>query len=449
MRLLIALLASVVLFGAERKLPPKLEPIARLAASAPPEFAADGLLRLVESGRIQDKETVLDLAQQAFDLAAGAHFRVSRRGTAGITPDSRQGSLAKAYALKLDAVSLQSRAIMAILRVNTMRSRQMFAAMVRPELPALTCDDLLVYDPSAYYRALAAVVQSGFTQKERAKEDHVAFLLPYATQIQNPAQLAPLASAILSAGLTAHQREAVIAQFNGVLEATSADPRSFSASLNELEGVVTPEMSASFRKYVDRNTPSSPCDEAPKVSAQIGNGSTGSAADSTKSGAYWQSDAAKRLQAGARKLRFGDDLKQMLSDSDRATPAWQQKLADYEKELADWDASSEQSEADFYQQKCIVYEALVELIPPGAERDKALEAFVAFIAGSNLQAQSPAEWFMPVQAMLERVRNTNNGEPGKVLAAFESCGNPVLALYAALERTFYSGLPSWLPGAGQ
>jgi hypothetical protein len=45
---------------------------------------------------------------------------------------------------------------------------------------------------------------------------------------------------------------------------------------------------------------------------------------------------------------------------------------------------------------------------------------------------------------LERVRNTNSGEPSKLLDAFESSGNPVLVLYAALEKTFGGSVPSWV-----
>jgi hypothetical protein len=45
--------------------------------------------------------------------------------------------------------------------------------------------------------------------------------------------------------------------------------------------------------------------------------------------------------------------------------------------------------------------------------------------------------------MLERVRNTNGGEPAKVLAAFEASGNPVLALYATLEQMFSQSKPSY------
>ena len=34
----------------------------------------------------------------------------------------------------------------------------------------------------------------------------------------------------------------------------------------------------------------------------------------------------------------------MLNDSERGQPEWQQRLTDYEKEIADWDVSAEKSE---------------------------------------------------------------------------------------------------------
>src|SRR5258708_28528638 len=107
-----------------------------------------------------------------------------------------------------------------------------------------------------------------------------------------------------------------------------------------------------------------------------------------------------------------------LADADRSSQEWQQQLSDYLRELGEWGPGEEKAEADYYHQKCVVYEALVELIPPGAQRDRTLAAYLDFIGNSNLQQQSPVEWFMHTHSMLERVRNSNNGEPGKVLDAF-------------------------------
>lgn len=442
-RFALLLAVAVCLRAAERKLPPELEPVPQLALTTPPEFGADALLRLVESRRVADPDTKIALLQQAFELAGNAHFRVRMKGLAGSVADTRSGSSAKAYDLKLDALSLQARAINAMLPLNASKAREMFSSTAFSALAPLTCEDTQVYDPLPFYQALSAVASGGFTAKERAKGDHVAFLLTYVAQLRSAAQLAPMADALKSAGLSPDEREALEARFKGQMEAISGDDRSFSASVSELSAALTPAMRPSFDKYVDKNLGAKRCEENVNLTARFGGTQGAKTEPSGKSPTYWQSEAAQRLLAGAGKLRFGPAGGRPLSDAERSQPAWQAQLADYEKELADWTASSEQSEADYYHQKSIIYEALVELIPPGPDRDKALESFLGFINSFNLQRQNPVEWFVPARSMLERVRNTSNGEPAKVLSAFEASGNPVLSLYAALERLFQRNLPSW------
>ncbi len=371
--------------------------IADLALASPPEFAADGLLRLLESAAVTDPKASAAMAQQAFDLASSAQFRVQLTALPNLPADTREGSLARAYALKLDALSLQSRAIVAMAAIHPAQAREMFRSMAKPELPPLACGDALEFDVAAPYRALA-VVLTGFTAKERAREDHVSFLFESISQIHSSAQLAPMDAAIQSANLTPQQKEAVVARFNGQIQA-------FAAAKN-----------ASEKR----------CDAEPKTQP------------------YWESAAAQRLMASARQLRFGPANSKVLSDSERGASEWMRQLEDFDKELAAWEPASEKSEMVYYQQKCIVYQALVELIPPGPRRDRAMQSFARFVAGSNLQSQSRVEWFLPVAAMLERVRNTNNGEPAKLLAALADSGNPVLALCAAQERLHDRRLPLWV-----
>jgi hypothetical protein len=124
-----------------------------------------------------------------------------------------------------------------------------------------------------------------------------------------------------------------------------------------------------------------------------------------------------------------------LNEAERATPEWQQQLADYLGQLAGWTSSQEKSEADYYHQKCIVYEALMELVPAGAQRDKLFSEYVSFISNSGLEQQSPVEWFMHAHSMLERLRRMNAGEVVKALEAYQNSGNAVLALEVMLEKT--------------
>jgi hypothetical protein len=205
------------------------------------------------------------------------------------------------------------------------------------------------------------------------------------------------------------------------------------------------EVRASFEKYSKK---SSGCkDDARASTAAVNNGDPqpASAGSTPKIDRYWESVATHILLEGAKKLRFGAEGKP-LTDADRSSQEWQQQLTDYLRQLNEWGPGQEKSEADYYHQKCVVYEALVELIPPGPQRDTIFTAYVDFIGTSSLQQESPVEWFMHAHSMLERVRSTNSGEPGKVLEGFQKSGNPILALYAALERTFGSSVPSWVTG---
>ncbi|HWY46749.1 MAG TPA: hypothetical protein VNX70_05170 [Bryobacteraceae bacterium] len=433
-------LAAALLAQAPR-LPEPYQSIVELAHSAPPEFASDALLRVLESGKIPDRTTRLDLAEQAFQLAGSAKFPVRMHGVSGTMRDTRSGNLSQAYDLKLDALSLESRAVRDLLSLDAAKARELFQNIPRPTLTSLSCDDALVYDVSDFYQTLGAVANAAFTQKERDKEEHVNFLLDYLGQATSPVQLAPLVLVIKAANITPAQRDILWNRFNGLLEGVQADERSFSASLADLSQIVTPEMQASFDKYRQKTTV---CKDDVGSSVLINGPAEPPKTGSTpKIERYWQSSEAQRLLQDANKLRFGPDGKP-LSDAERSTPEWQQQLADFLSELADWTPTQEKSEADFYHQKCVVFAALMELIPPGEQRDKMLQAYVDFISNSNLQQQSPVEWFMQAHLMLERVRSTNTGEPAKLLDSFQASGNAVLALYSQIERTFGSKLPPWV-----
>ena len=433
-------LASALLAQAP-KLPEPYQSIVQLAQSVPPEFASDALMRVVESNKIADRNTRRDLLEQAFRLAGSAKFPLRMRGVPGSTLDTRSGNLSQAYDLKLDALSLQSRAVQDLVSVDSGKARDLFQEISKPQLAPLTCDDALFYDVSDFYQTLGMITNTAFSRKERDKEEHVTFLLDYLGQATSPSQLAPLARVIKTVNVTAAQREILWNRFNGLLEGGQADDRSFSASLVDLTAQMTPEIQASFEKFRQK---SAGCKDDLGAAVRVaGDSAPANTAKTPKIERYWESPEAQRLLVDANRLRFGS-VGKPLSDADRSTREWQQELTDFLSELAEWTPSMEKSEADFYHQKCVVFEALVELIPPGAQRDKMLQAYVDFIGNSSLQQQSPVEWFMHAHSMLDRVRSTNSGEPAKLLDAFKSSGNPVLALYAALEKTFGGKLPSWV-----
>jgi hypothetical protein len=440
MRLVVVLLIPA-LFGAEpAKLPEPFRSISDLASAAPPEFTADALLRMVESGKLSDRNARRELLEHAFQLAASAKFPVRMEGVQGTTTDTASGSLSQAHTLKLDVLSLESRAVRDMLPIDPAKARELFGQIVRPALAPLTCDDALVYDPSEFYQALSVVVNGTFTSKEKAKEEHFNLLVDNLGQVTSPLQLAPLAGTLESAGVTAAQRQILWARFDGLLESMQPDDRSFAASLPALSALSTPGIQSALEKYrqkghgctTDAGPPSTPQQQAKKPTTP-------------KLEPYWQSATAKQLLEAGKKLRFASSS-QLLTEADRATPEWQQQLSDYLNLIAEWSQDQGESDAVFYHEKCLVYTALLDLVPAGSQSDKILADYVDFISNSGLYQQSPAEWFVEPHTLLDRSQS-NTPQHLKVLEAYQGSGNPVLALEVALEKTFGGNLPSWAVSA--
>jgi len=289
------------------KLPGAYQSLVDLARAAPPEFTADALLRIVEQGKFLDKDARIDLIEDAFRSASAAKFQVRMDGLPGTTTDTSSGSLSRAYALKLDALSLESRAVRDMLPLDPVKARRMFGEIARPMLPALTCDDALFYDLSDFYQALSVVVNGSFSQKERAKDDHLNFLSDYLGQAASPLELAPIAQVIEGVSVTNQQRQGLWARLGGLMESIQADDRSLSAALPALNSLSLPEVQSSIEKYrqkshgcaSDTSTDTSKKPTTPKLDA------------------YWQSANGQQLVQPGKKLRF-DKNNVPLSDADRA-----------------------------------------------------------------------------------------------------------------------------------
>ena len=450
------------------KLPPDMQALVDLSHSAPPEFAADALLRIVESGRIENRDAKRDLVEQAFRLAPHAQEPIRRVSIPGSQVDTRSGYRGAAMKLGLNALSLECRAIRDMLPLNRERARELFSSIAKPRLEPLSCDDPLVYDVDDFYQTLQQIVSSAFTPAERQKDEDVHFLTTYLSGITAHAELAPAARAIVSLNLTPAQFEVAEGTLLAKFETVGHDDRSFSVAADGLqdavsglalsaahEGLGTEGIVRAFRKYLVANLSGARCEDNVGVTTHASqavkavdwfnkqfHGDTApiqrdemqpsSVDGSAKIEPYWQSGEAKQILKDAKALRFSPQDRP-LSASERNTPEWKQALGEVLAEVESWQPTAEASASDYFHQKAIVYEALLELAPGGDDRNKILAAYAAFLAGSEAQQESPVEWFWHAQDTLERLRNTGGGDPAQLLAAYKNSGNVVLSLFAALD----------------
>ena len=151
---------------------------------------------------------------------------------------------------------------------------------------------------------------------------------------------------------------------------------------------------------------------------------------------YWTSPGAQALLERGLKLRWGPEgvPSRMLSLEERKAAEWQTQLAEALNEMESWKQDPAESEADYFHQRCLFYEALVELTPPGARRDNVVAVFLGFLSNSPVQRESPAEWLARGAEILSRLRQSGDSGAERLLDAFASSANPALALTARLER---------------
>lgn len=436
MKLVIALLsiafaapAAEVKDPPRPKLPPEAQTIMGLAYASPPEIAADAFLRIAASGKIAGREAKLQFIDQAFDMAASARDRLRRRHIAGSPADSRSGSIDRAARLGLDTLSLRVRAVRAMFDLDQTRARELFSRMEAPQPEARSCEDALVLDLTGFFGLLSDLANQAFSTGERRLEQHVGFVRPYVVSIASPVEVAPVARLVRTLSVTPRQRDLLLASFVTALQNVAADGRSFLETADsvteevvqlaqacEKDGLATDGLKSAFEKYLERQRGSARC--------------------AVKLQSYWTSPGAQALLVRGLKLRWGPEgvPSRMLTLEERKAAEWQTQLAEALNEMESWKPAPGESEADYFHQRCLFYEALVELTPPGARRDNVIAGFLGFLSNSPIQRESPAEWLARGAEILSRLRLSGDSGAERLLEAFAGSANPALALMARLER---------------
>ena len=154
-KLLTLLALAVWLASGETKLPREIQDLIDQSAAAPPELAADILLRLVEGGKIPNKKIKTDMLEQAFVLAGSARFPMRMIGATveGGNMDSDVGVRWRALENGLDTLSLRCRVIRMMLTVDRKRALELFRSVSPLMIPARSCSDAMVERVDAFTRS--------------------------------------------------------------------------------------------------------------------------------------------------------------------------------------------------------------------------------------------------------------------------------------------------------
>ena len=465
--------------GTAKSIPPKAadEPselailsqqIQDLTTSVPPELAAYALLRLVEANAISQPEQRRRLIEQAYMLAGLSPYPV-RMTTSGGASDTRAGYLSQALTQGLDTLSLRTRAITAMLKIDPERGRDLFQQLRPLSLANRSCGDSMIYDPSAYYRSAGDVYKKGFSQEDQAKGLPEDFLESVFRDVNQASEVGPAADLLRTLQFDPEMLARAEGAFARSLSGIRGDYRSYTATqgsltrnvtrLAQAQGRASHAMLEATRAYVIANESGAICGDstgttsstsspnidsfvtlnqvlarysiAPIGTADVKPGSI-IAINTNSTQAYWQSPTAQQLLASVRALRSGD----------RSSSQWQESASSTFTSLREWiDASSEPSEEDFYIEKAVLYAQMLSAVTPDSLfYEEALNEYIAFLSEEPPSDDVRIYWLWNIQNLVQRLRmnrSTADSARLKMESAIEDAPSPSIALYGyllALER---------------
>ena len=355
----------------------------------------------------------------AFRFGGMSRYPMQRSIIRGHGAESSQASLTSlAYAQKLDRLSLQGMAVKQMIPLDKAKAWDMFNEIQPPNVAKGSCEDLLLDNPSAYYDLIPLVIKL----PARSMNAETSWMNNFVVRVQSPVELPLIMNAIGRSIVLSEQWNLLGASLAAVLDRMSGDDRAFTSSLPEVQEKLglTEQMMRSWanpeplivahRNYLDRHLKEPRCGENKNVPV-----------------------FADASRAQFMHLMFGSTSRG-LSDADKNTEVWHDEFQAYLRIILDAKPQSAETEEAFFLRKAGMLTAAVTMVPTGAERDKAVVQFLAYLANENMQQANFLLWFDQLAKLADLTRSLRPADHVGFLRAVEATGHPVLSLYAMRER---------------
>jgi hypothetical protein len=457
-------LCAAMLFGAalqaqDQPAPrrdPAIEFIVADAASLAAEFDADVLIRVSQLPRV-DRTWRRELLDEAYMRAYSAPEQYRRASTRQIPADSRQGAQVFAYATALTRLTLQVRAVELMTLVDPRHARELFE-WIELNLAPGVCADPLVPSVDEYYSVLGLIARTSYAVNSG---DGLNFFQLYLWRAYLPSEMPAVARAIQRFPRGMIQATYLEELFRQILIGSSTDAPGFSSAapdiisrLADLQiadtelGVTGSNVMDALRTYLLAELRAPRC--ADNITAATAPATFNAALRRAKADVnpinpdaarlpstlgtaridmYWQTGDAARLHDAAVRLRGPGTVPVPLRV--RRTQEWRNEANRLLNDVEHWSGKSERDEGDYFYQKSVLFTWLLDLMPASSVRTQALQSFVEFLRRSETDVNRRMLWFAFVNRLLEMARGPYRTE---VLTAMEYSHQPVIALYARLER---------------
>lgn len=439
----------------------EIENLVMNARNQPVEIASDLLFGALDARLIKDKHEQRIIIEEIFRGASDAKepFKLAFYGG---NVDTRPGYRQKALELNLDQLSIRLRAIRRMMSIDKRRARQMFREIPDLRFPSQSCDEVLTYAISDYYKLLKEIADQTFDVEARQRKEHIYFAASYIDLIDSPSQVIPVIEFLRSMKTSPAEFSVLLDSLTTGLRKIGSSPRGFALSIeSKLTGtfmtLVTRDikerstelnlLANAYRRYLAKHLSGTQCAdnllnmhheveaandlfEFPLTEEDIKPEKVDPA---PKVFLYWKGTKSAKLLTNMRELRFGNAEKG-LSLAERSTQEWQEKLMKFLEQMRDWKAEDEETEIDYLHQKSVLYDSLVDLVPSGVLRSDVLRNYALFLRDSRIQKESPGQWLYYMKRVMKTGKELKGDDLDDFISTLNNSGNSVFGLYIELER---------------
>lgn len=447
------------------------------ALSAPPEFGADVLLKVIEDGLILGRERakVLQLAQV---LAPQAQEPVPL-ATPPIPVATRDAVISFGFRRGIDRQSLSLRIAKLLLEQDSGAALEWFTAIPPGAIAGTPCERTLLYNPTSMVEFIGVLFQRAFSARDRRDGKDLQFLNGQIDRMTSPAEIILFLRLVYQLPLSLPERSALANRAGAQLTRSQDDIRAVQFFWTPLKSALTrlmapesgdPALALELRRWLVRQRKDNRCAPLPfddgkriqrlDIDSEIADflrpwtsDEDELAAASKQALTAHQNESMFKTGTAAQLDKWLMTLRQEPADM-KATDEWQRQAGDLLQAIDEWKPSNESPVTAFLTKarllsRFITIPASVPTLAagpagylkdasrpaPNSLRDRAILRFVAYMDSAGARTVYDARhvaWFSDLWLLFLQVERFPP-ENGRLLAhAMLASHHPAMRLYGHL-----------------
>jgi hypothetical protein len=449
---------------------PQFQRLEGMAIGCGPEFAVDGLLKVAVLASSQNPKWRARVIEESFVLAGRATVAYATSPfPAGFT-DTVPAMTALSSRLQIDRLSLQLRAVRAMLALDPDRARELFDAIPLPVLEPLTCNEFAIPDVRTYYEVLRSVAERGFKPLEIEKGDQEQFIARRILAATSPSQVLPIAALLSDLKIAKPSRQRLFGVFATRLTSIHGDDRSFTFFLlgedavKQLQVLVRECRAAdaspavivdAFRRFYAQHVEARRCSDG--VSSQSLRARQEKALENFNKTAreYFPNEPVLKLhESGAsfdkvaapadlwhKSPDYGNFVRR-IAEFDPQPDGSRERASDFDqivKAIDSWGKPEGLEPQEYFIVKSQLLRRLLRVAKDEASYRQVAESYVRFLESTHyVRDTAPALWLSCVIDAVHSREGEGPSRLGVLESALEASNDRVLNLYAALTKAVAS-----------